>query len=69
MCHTLTEFGTPMKPFRLTGIYRNQVHTVNNLSDIFSIQNGLKKKKKRDALLPLLFKFALENTIKKVQEN
>jgi hypothetical protein len=39
---------------------------VKHLSDISPIQNGLKQ---RDALLPLLFNFALECAIIKVQEN
>jgi poly(3-hydroxyalkanoate) synthetase len=36
-----------------------------NLSDKFTIQNGLK----RDALSPLFFNFALEHSIRRVQEN
>jgi hypothetical protein len=36
-----------------------------NMSDTFPIQNGLKQ---GDALLSLLFNFALEDTIREVQE-
>jgi hypothetical protein len=35
------------------------------LSDIVPIHNGLKQ----DVLLPLFFSFALENAVRKVQEN
>jgi hypothetical protein len=43
-----------------------KVRTGKHLSDNFPIQNGLKQ---GDALLPLLFNFALEYSIRMVQKN
>jgi hypothetical protein len=44
----------------------SRVSVGKNWSDIFPVRNGLKP---RDALSPLLFKFALGFTIRKVQIN
>jgi hypothetical protein len=49
----------------LNEIY-SKVHRSKDLSDSFPIQNGLKQ---GDDPPPLLFNFALECAIKKVQEN
>jgi len=66
----LTEFGIPIKLVRLIKLCLNEtysrVQVGKNLSDMFPIRNGLKQ---GDALLPLLFNFALECAIRRVQEN
>jgi len=64
----LIEFGIPMKLVRLikmslTETYR-RVRVDKNLFDVFPIKNGLKQ---GDALSPLLFNFALEDPIRRVQ--
>jgi len=66
----LIEFGVPRKLVRLikmclTETY-SRVRVGKNLFDRFTIRNGLKQ---GDALSPLLFKFALEWAIRRVQVN
>jgi len=68
--NVLIEFGIPME---LIGLIKmclsasySRVRVGNILSDTFSFRNGLKQ---GDALSPLLFNFALEYTIRRVQVN
>ena len=70
MYNILIEFGIPMKLVRLIKMCLNETYSKvrlgKHLSHKFPIQNGLKQ---GDALSPLLFNFALEYAIRKVQRN
>ena len=66
----LIEFGIPRKlvrliKMRLTETY-SRVRVGKNVSDMFPIRNGPKQE---DTLSPMLFNFALEYAIRRVQVN
>jgi len=66
----LIEFGIHMKLIRLIKMCltetRSRVRVGENLADMFPIRNGLKQ---GDALSTMLFKFALDYAIRRVQAN
>jgi hypothetical protein len=66
----LIEFEIPRELVGLIKMCLNETYSRvrigNNLSDKFTIENGLKQ---RDALSSLLFIFAFECAIRRVQEN
>jgi len=68
--HTIIEFGTCIKLVKLRSMRLNETYSTvqvgKHLSDMFLIKNGLKQ---GDALSPLLFNFALEYAIRRVQVN
>jgi hypothetical protein len=70
MFNILIEFVIPMKLVRLIKMGVNEtyisVEVGKHLSDMFPVRNGLEQE---DALLPLLFNFALEYSIRRFQLN
>ena len=70
MYNILIEYGIPKKLVRLVKMCMTEeysgVRVGKNVSDMFPIRNGLKE---GDALSPLLFNFALDYAIQRVQVN
>ena len=70
MYNILIEFGSHMKLVGLIKMCLNETcsgaRVGKNLSDMFPVMNGLKQ---GDALSSLLFNFALEYAIRRVQVN
>ena len=70
LCNILIEFGFSMKLVRLLKMCLNEkdngVGVGKHLSDMFLVKNGLKQE---DALSLLLFKFAFEYAVRRVQVN
>ena len=68
--YNLIEFDIPLRLVRLIKVCQTEtysrVQVGKNLSGTFPIRNGLKQ---GDALSPLLFTFALEYAIRRVQVN
>jgi hypothetical protein len=64
------QFGIPMRLVRLIKMCLNEIYSRvqegKHLSDTFPVKNGLKQ---GDALSPLIFNFALEYAIRRVQVN
>ena len=70
MYNILTESGILIKLITLIKMYLNEtcsrIQEGKHLSDMFPIRNGLKQ---GGAVLPLLFNFALQYAIRRVQVN
>ena len=70
MYNIFIELGVPKKLVRLVKMCLTEMYSRGrvgkNLYDMFPIRNGLKQ---GDALSPLLFNFALEYAIRRVQVN
>ena len=68
--YNILKFGNPMKLVRLIKMCLNETYSKvqvgKHLSDMLPIRNGLKQ---GDVLSPLLFNFALEYALRKVQAN